>query len=52
MFFATAGLSALYFLNKKFGFFTEKDQSGACPIDHKNRNEMVQIAKEQNQKKE
>ena len=41
MFFITAGLSGAYFLNKKFG--TGQDKSGACPIDHKNREEMRQI---------
>ena len=42
MFFVCVGTSGVYFANKKFGFFgTKSDQANACPIDHKNRNEMV-----------
>ena len=46
MFFAAVGTSALYFANKKFGFISQKKDPNACPIDHKNRNEMIQIARE------
>ena len=49
MFFVSAGCSIGYFLNKKYGFLTGKSNSNACPVDHKNRIEMIKIA---NEKKE
>ena len=45
VFCTTMGFSAAFFINKKFGIIGKKDEKDACPIDHKNRQEMVSMAK-------
>ena len=43
LFFVSLGLSGAYIGYIKF--IAKKDKGGACPIDHKNREEMVKLAK-------
>ena len=45
VFIASSGISVAYFASKKFGLISTADKGGACPVDHKTRNEMVAIAK-------
>ena len=46
VFIVSSGISVAYFASKKMGLLSSvQDKGGACPIDHKSRDEMVQIAK-------